>query len=290
MIIHHFGFSGGKDSTALVLWAVYESGIPLEQIRVTMCDTDNENEATYNQARILHQTVHPVEMLMGPLGFWDLARKKKRFPSTKARFCTQELKMKPTQAWVVDRMNEGHDVILYSGVRASESPDRAKLPAEEWDGYYATTVKRPLLKWTIAEVWAIHDRYNFPRNPLYEIGFGRVGCFPCFNANKKEIRLYAKHFPERIDYIRDKENTLMDTRGNKALHFFPKNKTPSCQCSRTVISAKGLPIQVPSIDDAVRWSNTARGGKDGVFEFYHEESFADDDKHVGCSSSLGYCE
>jgi hypothetical protein len=44
MLINHCGCSGGKDSTALLLWMVHESGYHLESIRPTFCDTGNADE------------------------------------------------------------------------------------------------------------------------------------------------------------------------------------------------------------------------------------------------------
>lgn len=38
---YHVGISGGKDSGALLLWMVHESGIPADQIIATFCDTGN---------------------------------------------------------------------------------------------------------------------------------------------------------------------------------------------------------------------------------------------------------
>lgn len=61
--IYHVGISGGKDSGAVLLWLVHESGIPRHQINATFCDTGNEHEHTYEQVRILHEQVHPIETL-----------------------------------------------------------------------------------------------------------------------------------------------------------------------------------------------------------------------------------
>jgi len=46
--IYHIGISGGKDSTAALLWATRESGWPHDKIRVTFCDTGNEHQFTYD--------------------------------------------------------------------------------------------------------------------------------------------------------------------------------------------------------------------------------------------------
>ena len=53
------GISGGKDSGAVLLWLVYESGIPKHKINATFCDTGNEHEWTYQQVDMLSQKAHP---------------------------------------------------------------------------------------------------------------------------------------------------------------------------------------------------------------------------------------
>ena len=105
--INHFGLSGGKDSTALMLWAVYESGYAPETLRFTACDTGNEAEETYEYIKMLNCKVYPITVLKPPLDFYQLAEKRGRFPSTTARFCTQELKMKPTKAYIDALIQEG---------------------------------------------------------------------------------------------------------------------------------------------------------------------------------------
>lgn len=289
--LYHFGVSGGKDSTALLLWACYESGIPLEQIRATMCNTGNESPITLAYVQMLSTFVHPIEILEPPLDFYALAAHNKRFPSAVVRFCTRELKMKPTQAWIKQRWDEGHEVVLHSGVRASESFERSKLAEEEFDGYYACIVKRPLLRWSLADVWAILDRYSVPRNPLYDMGAQRVGCFPCVMSRKAEIRAIAYHFPERIDFLRGKEMEVGLTRNKNFSPIFQRNRVPLGQRSMEYTTAKGKKIRVASIDDVVRWSRTVRGGMQYALGTIDEDCFErEDDKTISCPSAIGQCE
>lgn len=77
-------------------------------------------------------------------------------------------------------------------------------------------------------------------NPLYKMGFKRVGCFPCIMANKDEIYEIAQQFPEHIDRIREWEKMVGRT-------FFAPLK-------------KG---RINWIDDVVAWS----GGNNGFIEF-----------------------
>lgn len=206
-IIRLFGVSGGKDSDALALWALFESGFPKDEIIFTFADTDNEHDHTYAQIMKLSE-LHPVIWLVPELGFWLLVMWKKLFPSRKRRFCTQFLKQQPAQRFAHALVNAGYKVEMYTGVRAAESKERSVLPESQFDDYYALTVHRPLLRWTFKDVLAIHERYNFPMNLLYALGVRRVGCFPCINSVKSELRVVSEHSPATVNKIRGAENKL----------------------------------------------------------------------------------
>jgi len=54
-------------------------------------------------------------------------------------------------------------------------------------------ILNPIVDWKEADVWDfIHER-KIPYNPLYDMGFKRVGCIGCPMANKKELELYPKY-------------------------------------------------------------------------------------------------
>lgn len=183
MTINYCGLSGGKDSSATALWLIHESGVPRESIRFTFCDTGNENQLTYEHVALLSERFQAwgcaaVVTLKPERDFLALAKWKKRFPSRKARFCTQFLKVIPTREDVTALIRADHDVIVHSGVRAGESADRAKLVERGFDDMFGCVVNRPLLHKTLADVIAMHERYGVPLNPLYSKGFTRVGCFP----------------------------------------------------------------------------------------------------------------
>ncbi len=58
--LYHIGVSGGKDSTALLLWAVNESGYPRDRIVASFCDTGNEHQITYDYVRMLSDKVFHI--------------------------------------------------------------------------------------------------------------------------------------------------------------------------------------------------------------------------------------
>lgn len=280
------GISGGKDSSAVLLWMIHKSGVPKEQILASFADTGNEHEWTYAHVEKISNEVHPVVTLKPKLDYYQLALKKKRFPGAKARFCTQHLKIYPSEDYIRSLQSEGFDVISVSGVRANESKDRSKLG--EWDvaGFNLHYKQwRPLIRWTLDDVLAIHREFKFPLNPLYEIGAQRVGCFPCIMSRKAEIRLIALKFPERIDMIRKAEQEFQRRYGRYS-SFFPAQVIPERFRSMDYVNKEGERIKVATIDDVVRWSMTgsrARG-------HYTDDELFPGFESAGISCSSGFCE
>lgn len=308
--INHFGLSSGKDSTALWAWAIHESGYPKESIRGSFTDTENEYLEVYDQIAALDRHgqrfgVAPIKILRNtdawtwnqhPL-FLAFAIWKKRFPGAKSRFCTDLLKILPMLYFIQELWLEGWDIVLHSGVRASESKERSVM--DEWSFSNHCQVRRPALQWTIKDVWERHTRYGLPINPLYFTGRKRVGCKLCCMSNKQDIRVTAKTKPETIDQYRDWEK-IVDTYKTDGIpsSFFPADKVPEHLRSIKGLvrkrdgrkGKKGSTYSANTIDDMVKWSNTLRGGKQTGFEFMFDDSplFEVDDAHAPCKS--GYCE
>lgn len=279
--IYHVGVSGGKDSGAVLLWMVNESGIPRHQINATFCDTGNEHEWTYEQVERLSKWVHPIETLKPKLPFFDLAHKKKRFPSTMVRFCTEQLKIHPSQDHIRYLQGAYSHVVAVSGVRSNESFARAKLLEWDYSGNLLVMQWRPLITWKIEDVIAIHQKYGIAMNRLYAAGASRVGCFPCIMSRKSEIRMIALKFPERINHIRDAENTFMEDGHYRFSSFFPRDTIPERFRSEEVrINSTGEIVKVGTIDDVVRWSMTGKRAQGSYLD--------DEPEPVSCSG--GFCE
>lgn len=286
MGINLIGISGGKDSTALLLWARYESGYETGSVRAIYNAHSNDPQETLDYVQMLSERVHPVEFIKPPMDFYQLAYHKKRFPSRRARFCTEQLKLEPTREYIRTLQREGHEVVIHSGVRADESRERALLPESDWDDYFDCEVLRPLLRWVLADVWAIHERYDIQPNPLYALGSKRVGCLPCIMSRKSELRMIGRLFPERVTMIREAENRFIEIHGEPRT-FFHRTTTTAPFRSLTVTQKDGQSVPVPTIDDVILWSQTSRGGKQFEFDFEDEE-LSDD---IGiCASQYGVCE
>ncbi|WP_145928523.1 phosphoadenosine phosphosulfate reductase family protein [Termitidicoccus mucosus] len=275
------GISGGKDSAATLLWMIYESGVARARIKATFADTGNEHTWTYGHIKKLAGlTGVEIETLRPERDFFALALYKRRFPSVKARFCTQCLKIYPSQQCIQRLRYWGLDPISVSGVRADESPERAGLPEWSWSKTLNCPQWRPLLRWTLDDVKAIHARHNIPLNPLYAIGAHRVGCWPCIMSRKTEIRTIALKFPERITEIRNAENKFEQDYGRYS-SFFAASTIPERFRSKPYTLPDGTAIKVATIDDIVRWSMTGKRAQGGYLNNSAKEP-------ITCSS--GFCE
>lgn len=188
-------------------------------LTAVFCDTGWEHPDTYKHVNdVCLQMGVRLITLKSKYDFVSLAVHKKRFPSTNARFCTSELKMKPMIDYVLSLKES---CIIIQGIRAGESTARAAMEEEcmyfksyfqpnkkgrtenyrskdvkEWCSQFDASVLRPIFKWSAQQVIdCILDAGQKP-NPLYYRGFSRVGCFPCIMCRHKEIELIAKNRTE----------------------------------------------------------------------------------------------
>lgn len=253
--------SGGKDSTALLL-ALREAEIPH---RAVFADTGWEASETYVYLDLLRTRLGiAIDVVGVPGGMRSKIEGRAGFPARMQRWCTRELKIEPLRGYH-DRViaETGIETVSAMGIRADESAARARMPEIEdepegrrsWGGW----LWRPLLRWSIADVLAIHHRHAIPVNPLYVRGHGRVGCWPCIYATKEEIRLLAEHDPARIEEIRRLEElatSLRAARNAETPGRYTHAEGTFFQGGRAFTREGYLPI-----DEAVAWARTERGGR-----------------------------
>lgn len=118
-------FSGGKDSMAALLWIKNNF---TKNFEVVFCDTGWESEITYNYIKDVCDKLGKELIVLKSKkydGFIDMVEKKKRFPSTKARFCTIELKTIPMIDYLLDVVKD--DFVVVQGIRKAESESRSKM-------------------------------------------------------------------------------------------------------------------------------------------------------------------
>lgn len=268
--------SGGKDSTAMCLH-LRERGIPFEPV---FMDTGWEAPETYAYLRdvlpgvvgsvrwlraevdVPERARPMVDELEGMLGHYSAmvrtALRKAVMPARTLRWCTQEMKVKPMQAWL-DTLDA--DVVNAVGIRADESAARAALDEWEWAEGRDLWSWRPLIRWTVEDVVAIHQRHGVAPNPLYYRGAGasRVGCYPCIFARKAEIRGLSDARVEVLRRLEEhvgvlyRERTDQNNTTYASPTWFQHNSERTPEMAET---GYAWPI------DRVReWASTARGGR-----------------------------
>jgi len=298
--------SGGKDSTALLLLAMERQ---TENLQAWFADTGHEHQQTYDYIEYLSNKVFPIRVIRAdfsdqiarkrefvatkwreqgvpedrvlsaldalvPTGnpFLDLCLWKGRFPSTKARFCSEELKRNPIVEAQLELLDAGNEIWSWQGVRADESLARRDLPELDEVGGGLWNY-RPILKWTAEDCFAMHRKHGIKHNPLYEQGMGRVGCMPCIHTRKNELLEISKRFPEEIERVAKWEK-LVQAAGKTG--------------TATLLNAgiKGLSNeeaeQASNIYQMVEWSKTSKGRRQ--YDFLRME------EGPVCSSIYGLCE
>ena len=217
---HIVQFSGGKDSTALVLWA--RENLP--EFTAVFCDTGWEHPLTYAYVQHINET-----QLGGKLvtvksakydGLADLSHKRKIVPSVRMRFCTEELKVRPFQKWMEEQDFE--EATVYQGIRAAESSARAKMSHRVFEPVYEAWIERPLFDWTAEQVFKMHVKHGVEPNPLYKMGAKRVGCFPCVMVSKGELRNLSRTMPEIWDQIQKVEEAVDEGRAFFRHDYIPE--------------------------------------------------------------------
>lgn len=210
---------------------------------------------------MLHPTGNP---------YLDLCLWKGRFPSRKAQFCTEELKRNPAVEFQLALVDQGYTVISWQGVRRDESLARRDAKLIERIGPRMRAY-RPLVDWTAKQVFAYAEARGIQHNPLYRQGMGRVGCMPCINARKEEVREIAARFPEHPARIAEWEALVGAASKHQASTFFP---APGIQPNEAVDNG---------IYSVIEWSRTTRGGR-------QYDLLAGLDEPNACASSYGLCD
>lgn len=250
--------SGGKDSVALWLWA---RRVGLDPVAVYI-DTRWEWKGHYAYLEEIERLIGPFERIHADETFAQITRRKKSFPSRVRKWCTEHLKVKPFRVWLeAMRDRTGQDVRVLLGIRREESTKRAdpvQTPEREWSEAYDCDVWRPILDWKVSDVAAEHHLAGVPMHPLYHMGAERVGCWPCVNASKPELRLLGELSPERVDEIRNLEREM------GATMFVRDRRTEKKKliANGATAAEAGPSVEPLPIDDVMTWARTAHGGRE----------------------------
>ncbi|MGB0396585.1 MAG: phosphoadenylyl-sulfate reductase, partial [Flavobacteriaceae bacterium] len=104
----------------------------------------------------------------GPNSFYESVENRKE--------CCGIRKIEPLK-----RALAGKDVWV-TGLRQSQSQNRADLNFFSYDTAFDILKFNPLLHWSLDDVTAYLDLYKVPQNKLHAKGFVSIGCAPCTRA------------------------------------------------------------------------------------------------------------
>lgn len=222
--------------------------------------------------RIYEHDMRTLQLHPTGEAFLDLCLWKGRFPSRKAQFCTQELKRDMAVGHQLDLIEQGYRVISWQGVRRDESENRKNAKRMERIGPRLWAF-RPIVEWTAVQVFSRHASHGITPNPLYRQGMGRVGCMPCINVNKAELREISMRFPAHIDRIAKWE--WMVGQASKRGYSTMMADAHDAKDRRQIFADLNIRARV-------EWSKTSRGGK-------QIDLFADEPPSA-CASAYGLCD
>lgn len=209
---HVVSFSGGKDSTAMLLRMI-ELGEHIDE--VICCDTYKEFPAMYRHIEKVKKVVEDADIKFTELRAekdFDyylseympkrknpklVGLKGKGWATNRVRWCTAHLKV-----WVIrdyfKMLKEQYNIVQYIGL-AIDEVHRLDREHNQDENH-----KHPLVEWGWTEKDALEYCYSkgFDWEGLYEL-FDRVSCWCCPLKSLEELRKLRKHFPDLWEELKD---------------------------------------------------------------------------------------
>ncbi|OLT19414.1 phosphoadenosine phosphosulfate reductase, partial [Actinomadura sp. CNU-125] len=138
--------------------------------------------------------------------YQQLRNERLMFPSSEARWCTSDQKTSQGRK-VVTRLvtelglNRPAEVLYCLGLRAQESPGRARKPVLEIDKAGTSgrrTIRRwlPIHDWSETEVWDRITASGVRYHPAYDEGMTRLSCSLCVLASRDDLVRAARLRPD----------------------------------------------------------------------------------------------
>lgn len=213
------GFSGGKDSTVILHLA--RQVVPHDDLIAVFCNTTVEFPETVKFTLELFKRWNVRHIVARPeLSFWEGVKKYgfPRIPKTRAerrkferklRWCCHTQKEQP----LLNAFLQVKPKINLTGLRRTESWSRKTRPVVQKGRYAADwphIALNPIIDWSEWEVWDYVKLFKLPVNPLYRMGYRRVGCWPC-PANPATISRLKRTHPKlysTLIKLKDKQELI----------------------------------------------------------------------------------
>ncbi|MDK2892654.1 MAG: phosphoadenosine phosphosulfate reductase [Methanohalophilus sp.] len=191
----YVSFSGGKDS--LVALSLAMQALPTKKLRAFFVNTGLEFPETIE---FVHDfcTRHGISLTEEKAedAFWENVD---QFgpPGKDFRWCCKVCKLGPANAVMKKCSHKNQTCLTIDGKRQYESFSRSKTKAAEMNPFVQGQLNIfPLRNWRAFEVWLYIYWKKLPYNPLYDMGFERVGCYLCPSSLASEFKTLKETHPD----------------------------------------------------------------------------------------------
>lgn len=223
---HIVSFSGGKDSTALLLGMI-ERDMRIDE--VINFDTGLEFPDMYDHIekikKILDEKKIKFSTFKSDLGFEYFLLERERttatnvisygwgWPNMGNRWCTANLKTRNSDAYL-RLLREKYEIIQYIGI-ASDETKRVERKYNQNKEY-----RFPLIDWNMSEQDCLNYCYNlgYDWGGLYRL-FNRVSCWCCPLQPLSELYKLWDNYPDLWAKLKEWDSKLIHDHGTDAVKF-----------------------------------------------------------------------
>ncbi len=210
---HIVSFSGGKDSTAMLLMMREREQSNPQQYpvdEIIFCDTSKEFPALYRHIDKIEKYIDiPITRLKGnkTFDYWMFEHQKTKgkhigkkgygWPDMRARWCTAYFKREIINKYLKEKYQ--NEYIEYIGI----AYDEFKRYEKTQNGHK----RYPLIEWKVTEGMTLKYCYDkgFDWEGLYT-HFGRVSCWCCPLKDQRELYMIYTFYPELWAELKDMDN------------------------------------------------------------------------------------
>jgi phosphoadenosine phosphosulfate reductase len=194
----HVSFSGGKDSLAVL--DLTRSALRNRDVKAFFLNTGIEFPETVD---FVHEYCadNSIELIEKKAGdsFWNNVE---TFgpPAKDFRWCCKICKLAPANAAIEQCLENAPMCLTIDGKRKHESFSRARIAVSEKNPFVPGQLNIfPVKDWRAIEIWLYIYWRGLKYNPLYDMGFERVGCYLCPAALSSEYQRFRELHPKLYD-------------------------------------------------------------------------------------------
>jgi phosphoadenosine phosphosulfate reductase len=209
-------YSGGKDSL-VTLDLVDRSNILYE---IIFSDTGLEYPETLENIKKVGNKYQKT-VIIHENKSWDFWERFDYFgpPSRNSRWCCKSAKLFPINEMLEMILPERKEVLTYIGRRRYESFGRSQEPRVSKNPWIPKQVTAaPIRNWIAFEIFLYIQKNNLTQllNPLYELGFIRIGCWVCPASSMSDFKIMKRSHPALIANLNNRLTEI------QTQHVFPE--------------------------------------------------------------------